>query len=62
MEEYINGFGSTSRDYFIGLDTMFHLVNVGNNVLTLKATTHNGSKLEINFKFEAKMSSIHHRK
>ena len=47
--EYINGFGYTSRDYFIGLDTIASLITVGNNVLTLQAVAHNGTRFEIRF-------------
>jgi len=49
MKEYENGFGSTSRDYFIGLDTISNLVTLGNTVLTLDAVMHNGSSIEISF-------------
>ena len=49
MKEYENGFGSTSRDYFMGLDTISNLVTLGNTVLTLDAVMHNGSNIEISF-------------
>ena len=48
--EYVNGFGSTSRDYFIGLDTIVNLIRLGNNVLTLQAVAHNGTRFDIEFK------------
>ena len=49
INEYINGFGSTTRDYFLGLGTMKCLVDLGNNILTLEAVTHNGSNFKIRF-------------
>ncbi|XP_046355731.1 angiopoietin-related protein 1-like [Haliotis rufescens] len=42
FNEYYYGFGYPQSDYWMGLITMYHLTNAGNNVLTINMQTWDG--------------------
>ena len=49
MKDYISGFGRNQREMFIGLDTIYHLNQIGNTELTLIATMTNGTIIRTTF-------------
>ena len=50
MKQYVNGFGFTSRELFLGLDAMVYLNKKGNDELSVIATMSNGTKFSTKFK------------
>ena len=49
MKEYIDGFGFTNRELFLGLDTFYALNKRGNDEIFLTATMSNGTKFSTTF-------------
>ena len=39
MQQYTNGFGFSNREIFLGLDTIFHLNQKGNDKIVLEDTS-----------------------
>lgn len=49
IDQYAKGFGFTNREYFIGLETLYHLNSIGNDEIILDATMHNGTSFSTTF-------------
>ena len=48
-DEYVEGFGFTSKEFWLGLDMMQKLNNLGNDILRIEGIMHNGSNVYVEF-------------
>ena len=50
FERYAHGYGEVQVQFWLGLSTIYNLNQLlGNNVLRIEATTHNGSQIWLEF-------------
>ena len=50
FEKYVKGYGNIQHQFWLGLSTIHNLnQDLGNNILRIEATTHNGTEIWVEF-------------